>query len=552
MTGKIFRSIVLASAVSLLAAFALVMGYMASCFGGAQENELQNELSVAAAAVEGAGSGWLDTAASDEYRLTLIAPDGTVLRDTASDAAEMENHAARSEVRQALETGTGSSVRYSSTMLEKTVYLARRLGSGEVLRISAKRSTVGVMVLGAVQPLLAVTAAALILSACLARRLSRKISEPLAGLDLDHPLEAKSYDELAPLLGRIESQRRQLSAQIDSLSEKNAELESITDSMNEGLVLLDERGRVVTINPAAREILSAPEDCLGRDFLTLDRSREISGAIEASRRDGRAEVIAERGGRRYQVNIKSIGSDAGTFETLLLAFDVTQRENAARARREFTANVSHELKTPLQSIIGRAELLEDGVVRPEDAQSFAACIRREARRLVDLVDDIIRLSRLDEGACPQPERQSLRELALEAAETLGAAASEGGVTLTVSGEDAEVMAPRGVPYNIIYNLCENAVKYNHPGGTAEIFTGREGTLAVLCVSDTGVGSAPEEQERVFERFYRVDKCRSGGGTGLGLSIVKHAVQLCGGRIELKSRPGEGTTVTVFLPAAPEA
>ena len=552
MTGKIFRSIVLATAVSLLAAFALIMGYMASCFGGAQENELQNELSIACAAVESAGDGWLDGAASDEYRLTLIAPDGAVLRDTANDAGEMENHAERLEVSQAIKTGSGRSVRYSSTMLEKTVYLARRLQSGEVLRISARRSTVGVMVLGAVQPLLAVTAAALVLAVLLARRLARRIAEPLAALDLDHPLECESYDELAPLLGRIESQRRQLSDRLDSLQEKNAELESITDSMSEGLVLLDERGRVIMLNPAARAILDAPEDCAGRDFLELDRSREISEAIEKSRETGRAELVVPRGGCEYQINVKSVRPGEGPFSTLLLAFDVTQRENAAKARREFTANVSHELKTPLQSIIGRAELLEGGLVKPEDAQSFAACIRREAQRLVDLVDDTIRLSRLDEGACPPPERQELKQLALEAADALDAAAREHGVTLEVTGEGAAVTAPGGVVYNIVYNLLENAVKYNRPGGSAEVFVGRADDQAVLRVSDTGPGIAPEEQQRVFERFYRVDKSRSGSGTGLGLSIVKHAVQLCGGRIELESRPGRGTVFTVYLPAAEEA
>lgn len=549
MTKKIFQSILLVAGCVLLASLLIIMGFLYDYFGGVEENQLRDELSLAAAAVEDGGTDYLSRLTADRYRLTWIAADGSVLYDTKTNAESLENHASRAEVSQALATGTGESTRYSSTLMEKTMYYAQRLDDGTVLRISISRATVGMIAVGMIQPLLIVLIVALILSGLLARRLSRRIVDPLNSLDLEHPLDNDAYEELSPLLKRIHHQHVEIQTQLRELREKTDEFTQITGSMREGLVLLDEHGSILSINAAAQALFGADAQCVGRDFLTIERSHEISAAIQAAAADGHSEVRAERAGRVYQFDISRITSDGKFLGTVILAFDITEQEFAERNRREFTANVSHELKTPLQGIIGSAELIENGMVKPEDLPRFVGHIHAEAARLVTLIDDIIRLSQLDEGDAMPTEPVDLLAVSQEAAENLHDVAAARDVMVSVTGQPAVLPGVRRLIYEIVYNLCDNAIKYNRDGGRVDVTVAADAGGSSITVADTGIGIAPEHQARVFERFYRVDKSHSkaSGGTGLGLSIVKHAVQYHRGRIELESTPGTGTTIRVVFP-----
>ena len=549
MTKKIFQSILLVAGCVLLASLLIIMGFLYDYFGGVEENQLRDELSLAAAAVEDGGADYLSQLTADRCRLTWIAADGSVLYDTKTNAESLENHALRAEVSQALAPGTGESTRYSSTLMEKTMYYAQRLDDGTVLRISISRATVGMIAVGMIQPLLIVLIVALILSGMLARRLSRRIVDPLNSLDLEHPLDNDAYEELSPLLKRIHRQHVEIQTQLRELREKTDEFTQITGSMREGLVLLDEHGSILSINAAAQALFGADAQCVGRDFLTIERSHEISAAIQAAAADGHSEVRAERAGRVYQFDISRITSDGKFLGTVILAFDITEQEFAERNRREFTANVSHELKTPLQGIIGSAELIENGMVKPEDLPRFVGHIHAEAARLVTLIDDIIRLSQLDEGDAMPTEPVDLLAVSQEAAENLHDAAAARNVTVCVTGQPAVLPGVRRLIYEIAYNLCDNAIKYNRDGGRVDVTVAADAGGSSITVADTGIGIAPEHQGRVFERFYRVDKSHSKatGGTGLGLSIVKHAVQYHHGRIELESTPGTGTTIRVVFP-----
>jgi two-component system phosphate regulon sensor histidine kinase PhoR len=549
MTRKIFLSIMAAAAVVLLCSVLIIMGCLYDYFGGVQERQLEDELALAQTGVECSGKTYLKALEGESYRLTWIAPSGEVLFDSQADESSMENHAQREEVRQALESGEGQSSRYSSTLLEKTIYYAKKLTDGSVLRISISRATAGVLVMGMLQPMLVVLAAALILALVLAKRISARIVAPLNRLDLEKPLENDTYEELSPLLTRINQQRRQIDTQLRTLQQKKDEFAQITASMNESLVLMNEKGTVLSINPAARELFHAEPDCVGQDFLTVERNHEISCAIRRALEEGHAELRVERGGREYQLDISRIESEGTVIGAVLLAFDVTEQAFAERNRREFTANVSHELKTPLQSIMGSAELIENGLVKQEDMPRFVGHIRTEAARLVTLIEDIIRLSQLDEGGELPFEPVDLKKLAEEASTSLASAAAEKQVTIRVHGDDRQITTVRRLASEIIYNLCDNAVKYNREGGSVDVTIDGTAHGAVVTVQDTGIGIPPEHQSRVFERFYRVDKShsRQSGGTGLGLSIVKHAVQYLGGRIELESQPGKGTTMRVHFP-----
>ena len=549
MTKKIFQSILLVAGCVLLASLLIIMGFLYDYFGGVEENQLRDELSLAAAAVEDGGTDYLSQLTADRCRLTWIAADGSVLYDTKTNAESLENHASRAEVSQALATGTGESTRYSSTLMEKTMYYAQRLDDGTVLRISISRATVGMIAVGMIQPLLIVLIVALILSGLLARRLSQRIVDPLNSLDLEHPLDNDAYEELSPLLKRIHHQHVEIQTQLRELREKTDEFTQITGSMREGLVLLDEHGSILSINAAAQALFGADAQCVGRDFLTIERSHEISAAIQAAAADGHSEVRAERAGRVYQFDISRITSDGKFLGTVILAFDITEQEFAERNRREFTANVSHELKTPLQGIIGSAELIENGMVKPEDLPRFVGHIHAEAARLVTLIDDIIRLSQLDEGDAMPTEPVDLLAVSQEAAENLHDVAAARDVMVSVTGQPAVLPGVRRLIYEIVYNLCDNAIKYNRDGGRVDVTVAADAGGSSITVADTGIGIAPEHQARVFERFYRVDKSHSkaSGGTGLGLSIVKHAVQYHRGRIELESTPGTGTTIRVVFP-----
>ena len=550
MSHKIFRSILLVAATVLLASLLIIMSYLYEYFAGVQERQLGDELSLAAAGVEGYGESYLQTVKPGDYRITWIAADGTVLYDTILPDTPEENHAGREEVKRALETGEGRSTRYSTTLLEKTIYYARRLTDGSVLRMSISGATTGYLALGVVQPALLVFVLALILSSFLARRISNRIVEPLNHLDLDHPLDnTAAYAELSPLLRRIHEQRVENAAQLRALRQKTDEFNQTIGSMKEGLVLLDENERVLSINAAAKDVFGVTGDCAGQDFLTINRDPDMTHALGKARADGHAEIRRAHCGRMYQFDISRIESGGASIGTVLLAFDITEREYAERNRREFTANVSHELKTPLQGIIGSAELIENGMVQPQDVPRFVEHIHSEASRMVTLIGDIIRLSQLDEGDVMPREDVDVLAAAREAVLNLSDEAAKRGITMTVDGTPAIVHGVRRLISEIAFNLCENAVKYNRDGGSVFVKVETEGENAVLTVQDTGIGIPDADQSRVFERFYRVDKSHSkaSGGTGLGLSIVKHAVMYHHGKVELRSATGEGTCVRAVLP-----
>lgn len=549
MTGKIFRSIIAAAGGVLLACCIILFGCLYEYFGNVQTDQLWAELELAAAGVEAAGMDYLNTLDKDSNRLTWIAADGAVLYDAQANQREMENHAGREEVQEALQSGSGTSARYSNTLLEKTVYCARRLSDGSVLRISVSRATMAVLAFGMLQPICAVVLIALILALFLANRLAQRIVEPLNRLDLDHPLENHTYDEIAPLLTRISQQRNQIDRQLHELQQKKDEFAQITSSMNEGLVLLDHNDCLLSINPAASRLFHTDARAIGQDFLTVERTPELSDALDSAIRSGHSEITLRREGRTYQIDISRILSEGATIGVVLLAFDVTEKIDAERSRREFTANVSHELKTPLTTVLCSSELLQAGMVKSEDVPRFATHIHNEAARLLTLIEDIIRLSQLDEGVELPKETIDLAEVAGQAVEQLREKAEQAQVSLHL---EAVACPLPGVPrlfQEIVCNLIDNAIKYNVTGGEVRIRVTGDGCLTV---ADTGIGIPADQQQRVFERFYRVDKSHSKqiGGTGLGLSIVKHAAAYLGAKIELESQPGKGTRISLRFPQTP--
>lgn len=557
MTKKIFRSILLAAVSVLLASLVIIMGCLYDYYKNVQEKQLRDELRLASYGTEVDGLDYLERLASPyrfpstaDFRLTWIAPGGEVLFDTHVPASEMENHADRAEVREALAKGESGGVRYSETLTERTLYCAQRLADGTVLRISISQLTVFALAMGMLQPILLTAIIAVILSALLAHRMAKSVVAPLNCLDLDRPLENDAYEELSPLLERIYQQHRQIEAQLRELRRKTEEFEQITENMSEGLVLLDRKGVILSINPAAQKIFHAGSSCVGQDFLVVDRDHEINLAIQTALEGGHSEIRAVRNDREVQFDISRITADGAVAGTVLLAFDVTEQAAAERSRREFTANVSHELKTPLQSIMGSAELLENGLVKQEDVPQFVGVIRTEAARLVTLVEDIIHLSQLDEGIAPAEEQVNLLELARSAVSALRVRAKERHIDLSVSGENLMVDGVRSFLYEMFYNLIDNAIKYNLDGGRVEVAVSAGEIGATVSVKDTGIGIPPEYQARVFERFFRVDKSRSkaSGGTGLGLSIVKHIAQYHHADLSLHSRIGEGTNISIVFPS----
>ena len=548
MTSKIMKSILSVAIAVLMASLTIITGILYPYFGSVQESQLKDELSLAASATQQLGKGYLEKLNADRYRLTWVNADGTVIYDSHVDAVTMENHADREEIREALASGTGSSTRQSSTLTEQTIYEATRLNDGSVLRVSVSRATVLVLVLGMLRPIAIVLVIAIVLSAWLAHRMAKTIVAPLNNLNLDNPMENEAYEELSPLLHRIHAQHLEIKSQLRTLQHKQNEFEQITGNMKEALVLLDSTGKILSINPAARTLFGAGITCIGEDFLTIDRKQNMRLALQTAREQGSADFRAKENGREYQFDLSRIDSDGNHHGMVILAFDITEQVNAEKNRQEFTANVSHELKTPLQAIIGSAELMENGIVKAEDAPRFVGRIRKEASRLVTLIDDIIRLSQLDDGTDMPHEEVSLKVLSEEACETLADAAKLKGVSLEIIGEDGVVNGVRRLLYEVVYNLCDNAIKYNQPGGRVKVTVAQKSGEVLLSVQDTGIGISPEHQEKVFERFYRVDKShsRQSGGTGLGLSIVKHAVQYHHGRIILESEQNKGTTVSVIL------
>ena len=552
MTKRIFRAICLVALAVFLASVTLIMGILYDYFSRVQLDQLRIEAGLAARGVEENGADYFDGLDTQSYRITWIGADGTVLFDNTSDADVMENHLDREEVKQAIASGYGHSSRYSSTLMERLLYSAQRLDDGSVIRLSITQNSVLTIVLGMIQPVLLVSLVAVILALVLSSSVSKSVVRPLNELNLDEPLNNEGFDELSPLLRRIDSQQRQLKGQALELRQKQDEFLAVTSNMSEGLVLLNAGGTILSINNAALNILGADKSCVGEDILTVNRSLEMQKLLEQTKEGNRSETKLCLSGREYQLDASPIIGGGNTRGVALLLFDITERENAEQLRREFTANVSHELKTPLHSISGCAELMKNGMVRPEDTARFAGQIYSEAQRLIHLVEDIIHLSRLDEGAEDmQRERIDLYALSGSVIDSLGNEAKENKVSLELCGGPAYVWGVRQLVSGMVYNLCDNAIKYNRENGSVKLSVSCEGEYSVLNVSDTGIGIPPEHQSRVFERFYRVDKSHSKevGGTGLGLSIVKHSAMVHNAKIDLQSTAGKGTSITVRFPKA---
>ena len=546
MTKKIFRSITAVAMTVLLASLLLATTFLHSYFNQSQVNQLKEELSLVAKSVDDVGIEYFDNFDSSLFRFTLISPDGTVLYDSQVDANEMDNHLEREEIAEALKDGKGSSARYSSTLTERTFYEATRLENGNVLRVSINQVTVGALVLGMLPAICAIILVSVVVAIIMSNKMATSIVKPLNELNLDQPTNNNAYEELAPILTKLHKQHKQIDSQLSMLKEKSDELNQIMASMNEGLVLLDKKGNVLSMNDAAKKLFGIEHIPVGRDFLTVDRSPEMNRAIKKAYDGKHSEFRETRNGSEYQFILNRTESEGKTIGLVILCLDVTDAALAEQNRKEFTANVSHELKTPLQSIIGCAELLENGLVKPEDTSHFIGNIKNEATRLVSLINDIIRLSQLDEGSEIATESVDLVEVANEVAEVLSASAAKKQVQISVNGDSCTINGVRRYLYEILYNLCDNAIRYNNAGGKVDISVKRDGENIVVSVSDTGIGIPPEHHSRIFERFYRVDKSHSKetGGTGLGLSIVKHAVAYHHGKLKLDSTPGKGTTITI--------
>lgn len=548
MTKRIFRSILTVTLTVLVASLVLIVGVLHGYFQDRALEELARSTAYIARGVEENGMAYLNDDLPKSSRITWVASDGTVLYDNWEDEASMGNHADREEVQEALMLGRGSASRYSDTLSQKTVYYALRLSDGSVLRTSDTNYSVWMMVLQALQPVALMTVLAFCLALWLAGRVARQLVEPINAIDPSAPSE-DVYEELSPLLTKIRSQNRQIQRQLLDLQQRREEFTAITENMSEGLLVIDQETRILSYNSAALRLLGAKAPVEeGESVLTLDREAGFRRCVEEALAGRRCEELLERDDDCRRVMANPVEQEGKLAGAVLIVLDVTEKEQRDRLRREFTANVSHELKTPLTSILGTAEILENGMVKPGDVAHFAGNIHREAQRLIGLVNDIIKLSRLDEGGpAAQWESVDLYGQARSILDQLSTAAEKKQVTMTLSGTSACV---RGVPQiveEILYNLCDNAVAYNRPGGTVSVTVEDTAEGARVTVADSGIGIPPEAQNRVFERFYRVDKSHPSGGTGLGLSIVKHGAAYLGAQVTLHSEPGKGSTFVLQFP-----
>lgn len=550
MTGRIFRSIFIAAFIVFLASLCLITTVLNNHFSNIQKEQLRIETSLAAQGVTLSGHEYFNNLSVSGYRVTWIDTDGTVLYDSHSDASSMENHFMRDEVQQALKSGFGESVRYSSTILKRSYYSAQKLPDGTVMRLAAEYQSSLRILIESINPILLLAAVAVLLSLFLAANLSNRITEPLNDLDLDKPLDTNAYDELTPLLVRIDSQQKELKTRQAELRQKEEEFNTVIGSMNEGILLLSASDSIIAINPTAARILDVNAHSVGSNLLDIHPDKHLEDMLTITKNGHHCEEVITFSDKEYQFDANPIYSENKLSGIAFLIFDVTEKAHAEQIRREFTANVSHELKTPLHTISGCAELMANNIVKPEDIPSFSMQIYSEAQRLIRLVEDIIHLSKLDEGSAEIIRTKvDMFSLATETVSVLRHQADASDVKLSVSGEPSHVRGIEHILSGIIYNLCDNAIKYNRPGGTVNINTTTVDGRVYLSVRDTGIGIPPEHQDRIFERFYTVDKSRSNqvGGTGLGLSIVKHGAKIHDAVIDLQSIPGEGTTVTISFP-----
>ena len=551
MTKRILRFMCFATLTVFFASILLIAAVFYDYFSDIQQAQLKVQASLAAQGIEHEGMEYFPGLEVGGCRMTWIAADGTVLYDSQSDTIDMENHLEREEIKEALSEGYGESRRYSATLMERSLYSAQLLPDGTILRLSISQKSILMLIFGMTQPIYAVFVVAVVLSVILSVRISKKIVRPLNELDLDKPLSNQGYDELLPLLKRMDSQQKQLHQKEMELRWKQKELDTIIGSMKEGMILLNQKGKILSINSMAKKLLETKKDCIRADLLSVGENTKLKEALWAVLNEGAVEAMFAAGEENYRIFASPVISGDMAIGTALFFFNVTEKEKTERLRREFSANVSHELKTPLHSISGYAELMKNGLVKEKDILPFSGKIYDEAQRMIRLVEDIISLSHLDEGEGDMcSEDVDFYGIARKAAEDLMPQAEAAHVALKVSGESVFLHGNGQLLYSIVYNLCDNAVKYNRKDGSVDVTVQKEGREVILSVRDTGIGIAKEHQERIFERFYRVDKSRSKavGGTGLGLSIVKHAAKIHNARIEVESGPGEGTVVTVRFPA----
>lgn len=548
MTKKIFRSFLLTALLTLAVSMLFVFWILYQYFEEQLISELKSKAVYISHAVESEGSDYLESIGDIGERVTLIAPDGTVIADTEANAAEMENHLERGEVKQALANGSGTSVRYSDTLTEKIIYYAVKTPDGNILRVSVKHYTVITILLGLVQPILAILLISSVLCFALSLRLSKSIVKPINSLDLDAPENNDAYEELAPLLRKISRQRKVIDEQLLNAKQMQEEFRLITENMSEGFLVIDSERNVLTYNSAALKLLGISEPPSG-NVLAINRAGPFRNAVERALSGERSENEMTFGENCYGIIANPVLNSGEVIGAVIVILDVTERVQREQLRREFTANVSHELKTPLTSISGFAEMMMNGV--PDDiAADFSKSIYDEAQRLIVLVGDIIKLSELEENSAQfERERVDLRELSEDAAKRLEFAAENKNVAVTVIG-NAQITGVRKILDEMIFNLCDNAIKYNKNGGSADIVISpdTEKHTVTLTVHDTGIGIPGYAQSRVFERFYRVDKGRSksAGGTGLGLAIVKHGAICHNAEIRLKSEENKGTEISVIF------
>ena len=550
MTKKIFKSIMFVCALVLAVGLAAVMGILYSNFDGQMRKELSKEAAYLAYGVEQQGVEYLKNIKDKSARITYIDQDGTVLFDNEADVSEMKNHSDRTEFQKAEKYGAGESSRYSDTLSEKTIYYALRLKDGTVLRVSGTQDSVLALVENLIFPLCGLLCLMLILSGIMASAISKRIVKPINELDLESPKENQIYEELSPLLSKIHRQNREIQNQLELAKQQQEEFSLITENMQEGLIVIDKYTMILSANSSAWNLFHMDRVRQGESVYCLDREEEFRHAIEQVLSGEHTELVLKLNGSDIQLIANPVIRDKKTEGAVVLLVNVTEKLERESLRREFSANVSHELKTPLTSISGFAEIMQGGLVKNEDIPKFAGRIYKESQRLLQLVEDVIQISQLDEEKTSYVwEPVDVYQVCKNAFESLKEKAKRLNVHLYICGERMKMEAVRTLLEEAVYNVCDNAIKYNRNDGSVSVFLTQTAQEIQIVVKDTGVGIPKEDQGRVFERFYRVDKSHSKeiGGTGLGLSIVKHAVGALKGSVILRSEEGNGTEITLRFP-----
>ncbi|HFH7193439.1 TPA: ATP-binding protein [Streptococcus agalactiae] len=548
MTKKIFRTTLSASLGIVLVTILMIMGFLYNYFNRIQREQLRTQTALASQGISFEGKDYFENLKTSNVRITWVDNKGQVLYDTQSDAKHMKNHANRQEIKEAIKSGYGESTRWSATLTEKSIYAAQRLNNGTIVRLSVAQQTIFYLLLGMMSPLAIIILLAIILSVLIVRYIAKKVSEPLNNIDLDHPLSNDSYEEITPLLRRLDSHQAKIQHQKLLLQKRQKEFDTIISKIKEGMILLDDQARIVSINAEALKLFQINDDWHGRFMMEVSRDLTLKDLIDQGLKGKKKEANIDIENNHYRVLVRPTTDNNRVTGLVVLLFDVTDQLQMEQLQREFTANVSHELKTPLHVISGYSELLANQMVPNEEVPQFAAKIHKESERLVKLVEDIINLSHLDEQEKLPQETVNLYDLTQKVLEGLQAKADKKHIQINFNGEEAILRGNPVLLNSLVYNLCDNAITYNHEKGQVNVTLKNSPDTITLEVSDTGLGIAEKDKKRIFERFYRVDKSRSKivGGTGLGLSIVKSALDFHNGSIKVDSHLGQGTTMTVLL------